>query len=131
MQSQIEFKFYWRRQDIEETIYAVTKAVAAGYGTKERLLAVLPQFSTYRIALAIDALITADMAKNNLGTLAIHQDMDIVFELLKGELKGKLVLPLNLKDAKTPAIRRVLLNQLGFKNPAGVETLLNISVAEA
>lgn len=126
MQPQIELQFYWRRQDIKEAIYAVTKAVAAGYDTKDKLLAVLPQFSTYRIALAIDALITADMAKNNLGSLTIHPDMDIVFELLK----GKFVLPLNLKDAKAPAIRRVLLNKLGCKNPAGVETLLNISAAE-
>ena len=126
MRPQIELQFYWRRQDIKEAIYAVTKAVAAGYDTKDKLLAVLPQFSTYRIALAIDALITADMAKNNLGSLTIHPDMDIVFELLK----GKFVLPLSLKDAKAPAMRRVLLNKLGCKNPAGVETLLNINAAE-
>lgn len=126
MQPQIELQFYWRRQDIKEAIYAVTKAVAAGYDTKDKLLAVLPQFSTYRIALAIDALITADMAKNNLGSLTIHPDMDIVFELLK----GKFVLPLSLKDAKAPVMRRVLLNKLGCKNPAGVETLLNINAAE-
>lgn len=126
MQPQIELQFYWRHQDIKEAIYAVTKAVTAGYDTKDKLLAVLPQFSTYRIALAIDALITADMAKNNLGSLTIHPDMDIVFELLK----GKYVLPLNLKDAKTSAMRRVLLNKLGCKNPAGVEMLLNINAAE-
>ncbi|MBW0295962.1 hypothetical protein B4P00_06905 [Shewanella xiamenensis] len=126
MQPQIELQFYWRRQDIREAIYAVTKAVAAGYDTKDKLLAVLPQFSTYRIALAIDALITADMAKNNLGTLTIHPDMDIVFELLK----GKFLLPLSLAAAKAPAMRRVLLNKLGCKNPAGVETLLHINVAE-
>lgn len=126
MQPKIELQFYWRRQDIKEAIYAVTKAVAAGYDTKDKLLAVLPQFSIYRIALAIDALITADMAKNNLGSLTIHPDMDIVFELLK----GKFVLPLSLKDAKAPAMRRVLLNKLGCKNPAGVETLLNINAAE-
>ena len=126
MQPQIELQFYWRRQDIKEAIYAVTKAVVAGYDTKDKLLAALPQFSTYRIALAIDALITADMAENNLGSLKIHPDMDIVFELLK----GKFVLPLSLKDAKGPAMRRVLLNKLGCKNPAGVEALLNINAAE-
>ncbi|SFQ11289.1 hypothetical protein SAMN05216419_10652 [Nitrosomonas cryotolerans] len=123
MHPQIELQFYWRHQDIKEAITAVAKAIAAGYDTKVKLLAALPQFSTFRIALAIDALITADMAENNLGTLSIHPDMDIVFELLK----GKFVLPLSLKDAKAPAIRRVLLNKLGCKNPAGVETLLNIS----
>lgn len=126
MQPQIELKFYWRRQDIKEAIYAVTKAVAAGYDTKKKLLFVLPQFSTYRIALAIDALITADMAKNNLGSLTIHHDMDIVFELVK----GKLLLPLSLKDAKNPAIRRILLKKLGCKNPAGVEALLNTNAVE-
>lgn len=126
MPPQIELKFYWRHQDIKEAIYAVTKAVAAGYSTRDKLLTVLPQFSTYRIALALDALITADMAKNNLGSLTIHPDMEIVFELLK----DKFMLPLSLKDAKDPAMRRVLLNKLGCKNPAGVETLLHTNVAE-
>ena len=127
MQQQIELQFYWRRQDIKEVIVAVTKAVAAGYNTKNKLLAALPQFSTYRIALAIDALISADMAQNNLGVLTVHSDMDIVFELLK----RKLVLPLSVEDAKVPGMRRVLLNKLGCKNPAGVETLLNSNTAEA
>ncbi|EKF9276420.1 hypothetical protein O1B68_002161 [Vibrio cholerae] len=126
MQPQIELQFYWRRQDIKEAIVAVTKAVAAGYDTKDKLLAALPQFSTYRIALAIDALITADMAENNLGVLTIHPDMDVIFELLK----GKFVLPLSVKDAKAPGVRRVLINKLGCKNPAGVETLLNTNVVE-
>ncbi|MEF8700953.1 MAG: hypothetical protein V5B33_16875 [Candidatus Accumulibacter sp. UW20] len=126
MQPQIELQFYWRRQDIKEAIVAVTKAVAAGYDTKDKLLAALPQFSTYRIALAIDALITADMAENNLGALKIHPDMDVIFELLK----GKFVLPLRVKDAKAPGVRRVLINKLGCKNPAGVETLLNTNTAE-
>lgn len=126
MQPQIELKFHWRRQDIKEAIYAVTKAVAAGYNTKDKLLAVLPQFSTHRIALAIDALITAGMATNNLGSLTICPDMDIIFELLKRTL----MLPLSLQDAKNPAMRRVLLNKLGCKNPAGVETLINTNVVE-
>ena len=126
MQPQIELQFYWRRQDIKEAIVAVTKAVAAGYDTKDKLLAALPQFSTYRIALAIDALITADMAENNLGVLTIHPDMDVIFELLK----GKFVLPLRVKDATAPGVRRVLINKLGCKNPAGVETLLNTNAAE-
>lgn len=126
MQPQIELQFYWRRQDIKEAIVAVTKAVAAGYDTKYKLLAALPQFSTYRIALAIDALITADMAENNLGALTIHPDMDVVFELLK----GKFVLPLSVEDAKAPGVRRVLINKFGCKNPAGVETLLNTNTVE-
>lgn len=126
MHPQIELQFYWRHQDIKEAIYAVTKAVVSGYDTKDKLLAALPQFSTYRIALAIDALITADMVENNLGVLTIHPDMDIVFELLK----GKFVLPLSLKDAKDPAVRRLLLNKLGCKNLAGVEALVNTKAIE-
>ncbi|PAT40323.1 hypothetical protein CK623_06465 [Vandammella animalimorsus] len=126
MQPKIELRFYWRRQEIKETIYAVAKAVAAGYNSKDKLLAALPQFSTYRIALAIDTLITADMAKNNLGSLAIHPDMDIIFELLK----RKFVLPLSLKDATTPEMRRILLNRLGCQNPAGAEMLLKINATE-
>lgn len=126
MQPQIELQFYWKRQEIREAIAAVTKAVAAGYNTKDKLLAVLPQFSIHRIALAIDSLITADMAENNLGSLTIHPDMDIVFELLK----GKFMLPLSAKEAKAPGVRRVLINKLGCKNPAGVETLLKTNTAE-
>lgn len=126
MQPQIEIQFYWKRPDIKEAIYAVAKAVAAGYNTKDKMLAALPQFSTYRIALAIDALITADMAKNNLGSLTIHPDMEIVFELLK----GKLALPLSLNDAKNPTMRKILLNKIGCKNPAGVEVLLKTNASE-
>lgn len=127
MQPQIELQFYWRRQDIKEAIIAVTKAVTAGYNTKDKLLAALPQFSTYRIALAIDALITADMAENNLGVLTIHSDMDVVFELIK----GKFLLPLSVKESTDSGLRRLLINKLGCKNPAGVETLLNTKTAEA
>ena len=127
MQPQIELNFYWKRQDIKEAIYAVTKAVTAGYNTRDKLLAALPQFSTNKIALAIDALITADMAENNIGFLSIHPDMDIVFQLLK----NKFVLPLSLEDAKSQRVRRVLINKLGSRNPAGVELLLNTQVAEA
>lgn len=126
MQPQIELQFYWKRQDIKEAIVAVTKAVSAGYDTKDKLLAALPQFSTYRIALAIDALITADMAENNLGVLTIHPDMDVIFELLK----GKFMLPLTVKDAKARGVGRILINRLGCKNPAGVETLLNTTATE-
>jgi hypothetical protein len=126
MQPQIELQFSWRRQAIKEAIVAVSKAVASGYNTKDKLLAALPQFSTHRIALAIDTLITADMAENSLGVLTIHPDMDVVFELLN----GKFMLPLSAKEAKTPGVRRVLINKLGCKNPAGVETLLNTNTAE-
>ncbi len=127
MPPQIDLKFYLKRPDVKEAIIAVTLAVAAGYNTRDKLLGALPQFSTYRIASAIDALITADMAENNLGVLTISSDMDIVFELLK----RRFVLPLSVKDAKAPGVRRVLINKLGSKNPAGVEALLNLNIAEA
>jgi hypothetical protein len=126
MQPQIELSFVWRRYSIKESIIAVTKAVAAGFNTKEKLTASLPQFSIYRIALAIDALITAGMAENNLGVLSIHPDMDIVFELAD----SKLVLPLTIDEADA-SMRRVIINKLGSKNPAGVESLLYAKIEEA
>ncbi|CAA9890674.1 conserved hypothetical protein [Candidatus Methylobacter favarea] len=126
MQPQIELSFVWRRQSIKESIIAVTKAVGVGFNTKEKLTACLPQFSIYRIALAIDALITAGMAENNLGVLSIHPDMDIVFELAD----SKLVLPLTVDEADA-SMRRVIINKLGSKNPAGVESLLHAKIMEA
>ena len=123
MQQQIEMQFQWKRHETKEVIVAVTKAVILGYNTKDKLLAVLPMFSTYRIALAIDALITADMAENNFGVLCIHPDMQIVFELLK----RKFMLPMSEEQAKSPAVRRSVINQLGSSNPAGVETLLRVN----
>jgi hypothetical protein len=126
MQPQIELSFVWRRRSIKESITAVTKAVGAGFNTKEKLTASLPQFSIYRIALAIDALITAGMAENNLGVLSIHPDMDIVFELAD----SKLILPLTV-DETDASMRRVIINKLGSKNPAGVESLLHAKIVEA
>ena len=120
---QIEMQFQWKRHEMKEVIVAVTKAVILGYNTKDKLLAALPMFSTYRIALAIDAFITADMAENNLGVLCIHPDMQIVLELLK----RKFVLPMSEEQAKSPAVRRYVINQLGATNPAGVETLLRVN----
>ncbi|WP_312410249.1 hypothetical protein [Pseudescherichia sp.] len=124
MPSQIELQFYWRRQDIKEAIFAVTKAVEAGYDTKDRLLQALPQFSLNRIAMAIDSLISAGMAENNLGVLTIHPDMNIVFELFK----TKLVLPVSSEHRKIPELRRLIISKLGCKNPAGVEALLHIQI---
>ena len=120
MPQQIEMQFLWRRHEMKEVIVAVTKAVILGYNTKDKLLAALPMFSTYRIALAIDALITADMAERNLGVLCIHPDMQIVFELLK----RKFMLPMSEEQARSSAGLRYVINQLGAANPAGVEALL-------
>ncbi len=125
--SKVELQFYWRYIAIEEAVFAVTKAVISGYNTKDKLLSVLPQFSLHRIALAIDLLITADMLENNLGELTIHTDMNIIFELLN----NKFELPLSMDEMQIPGIRRLLLNKLGCKNPAGVEMLLNTKYVEA
>lgn len=125
--SKVELQLYWRHFAIEEAVFAVTKAVMSGYNTKDKLLSVLPQFSLHRIALAIDLLITADMLENNLGELAIHTDMNIIFELLN----NKFELPLSIDEMQIPRIRRLLLNKLGCKNPAGVEMLLNTKFVEA
>ncbi|MDA3500085.1 hypothetical protein MKL32_00355 [Acinetobacter sp. AOR34_HL] len=125
--SKVALQFYWRHFAIKEAIVAVAKAVMSGYNTKDTLLSALPQFSLHRIALAIDLLITADMLENNLGVLTIHTDMNIIFELLN----NKFELPLTMDDIQAPGIRRLLLNKLGCKNPAGVEMLLNIKYVEA
>jgi hypothetical protein len=125
--SKVELQFYWRHFAIKEAIVAVTKAVTSGYNTKDKLLSALPQFSLHRIALAIDLMITADMLENNLGVLTIHTDMNIIFELLN----NKFELPLTIDDIQAPGIRRLLLNKLGCKNPAGVEMLLNTKYVEA
>ena len=125
--SKVELQLYWRHFAIEEAVFAVTKAVMSGYNTKDKLLSVLPQFSLHRIALAIDLLITADMLENNLGELTIHTDMNIIFELLN----NKFELPLSMDEMQIPGIRRLLLNKLGCKNPAGVEMLLNTKFVEA
>lgn len=126
MQLQIELSFVWRRRTIKESIVAVYKAVSAGYNTKEALTAALPQFSIYRIALAIDALISSGMAETNLGVLTIHSDMQIVYELID----RKFILPL-AADAVDGPMRRVIINKLGSKNPAGVESLLHARTVEA
>ena len=125
--SKVELQLYWRHFAIEEAVFAVTKAVMSGYNTKDKLLSALPQFSLHRIALAIDLLITADMLENNLGELTIHTDMNIIFELLN----NKFELPLSMDEMQIPGIRRLLLNKLGCKNPAGVEMLLNTKFVEA
>jgi len=123
MQSQIELEFTWKRMAIKESIIAVTRTVAAGYNTKDMLVSALPQFSIYRIALTIDALITAGMMENNLGTLNIDSDMDIIFELTG----KKFLLPLAIDTADRDMCRRVgrvIISKLGCKNPAGVQSLL-------
>ncbi|MBU9828773.1 hypothetical protein J1779_02375 [Rahnella sp. FC061912-K] len=126
MESQLEMSFIWRRSSKKESLIAVTKAVNAGFNTREKLVSSLPQFSLYRIALAIDALITADMAENNFGVLTIHPDMNIVFELVASTFV--LPVPAQQMDATT---RRMIINRLGCSNPAGVESLLHLKIEEA
>jgi hypothetical protein len=53
--------------------------------------------------------------------------MNIIFELLN----NKFELPLSMDEMQIPGIRRLLLNKLGCKNPAGVEMLLNTKYVEA
>lgn len=123
LQPETEIRFGWRSREINEAIFAVVRAVSHGYNTRETLLAALPYFSNQRIALAIDALISADMAEINLGVISTHTDMDVVLELVS---PGRVfVLPLSVEDVKAPGVRRALINKLGCTNPAGVESLLN------
>lgn len=126
MQPQIKMTFSWRRAAMKESLIAISKAVSAGFNTRERLIAALPQFSVYRLALALDVLITADMAENHLGVLSIHPDMERVFALAGSTL----LLPIDIANVDA-AVRRIMLNKLGAKNPAGVESLLYIRIEEA
>lgn len=136
MQNNIEVTFSWKfsYRDIGATIIAVSRAITAGHNTRDTLLNALPQFSESRIALALDALFTAEMLENNLGILAIHQDMNIVFELLK----GKYILPLmyseitQSKDNQKPKpeIVRWIIYKFGCKNPSGVDLLLQIRIQD-
>ena len=128
MQPVTEVSFLWRRWELKEAVFAITKAVAAGCDTKDSLQAALPQFSPRRIALAIDLLIAADMADVKLGVLEVHSDMDVVFGLLKNE---KFVLPLSLEEARAPGMCRKLIHGLGCRNPAGVEALVRMDAGEA
>ena len=128
MQPEIEISFRLRRKEVKEAIFAISEAVSAGYDVKDTLQAALPQFSPRRIALAIDALITANLAEVKLGVLKVHsEDMDVLFELLK----KKFVLPLCLEDAKDPRMRREFIRKLGCRNPAGVEMLVIMKTKEA
>lgn len=138
MQNNIEVTFSWKAsyRDIGTSIIAVSRAITAGHNTRDTLLNALPQFNENRIALALDALFTSEMLENNLGILAIHQDMNIVFELLK----GKYILPLmyseitqpkdNQKPKLKPEIVRWIIYKLGCKNPSGVELLLQIRIQD-
>ncbi|RRD91761.1 hypothetical protein EII21_01020 [Conchiformibius steedae] len=128
--------FSWRKlyRDIGTVIIAVSRAIASGHNTKDTLLNALPQFSENRIALALGALFTSDMLENHLGTLTVHRDMNIVFELLKGEY----ILPMLYSDIiqseddrrLKPEIGRCMIYKFGCKNPSGVELLIQISIQD-
>jgi hypothetical protein len=124
MSQEIELSFAWRRPALREPIIGITKAVWAGFDTKDKIFSSLPQFSEYRIALALDALITARMAENNFGVLSVHTDMDLVMHLSH----SKFNLPMDKDSFK--ALQRLVIHRLGARNPAGVEVLLKAITKE-
>jgi len=120
-----EITFQWRKRNLKESIVAICYAVRLGYQSRDELLTALPQFSKSRILLSLDALFSANMAEVNMDVLSINSDMAIVEEIV-----GKpIVLPLPAVDdkVKQKLIRSVTIN-LGFNNPAGVNTLLKATV---
>lgn len=136
MQNNIEVTFSWQSsyRDIGTAIIAVSRAIVSGHNTRDTLLNALPQFNESRIVLALEALFTSEMLENNLGTLTVHQDMNIVFELLK----GKYILPLKYLDViqseerqypKTEIVRWIIYN-FGCENPSGVELLLKTYIKD-
>lgn len=136
MQDSIEVSFSWKTsyRDIGMAIIAVSRAIEAGHKNRKTLLAVLPQFSINSITLALDALFTAEMLENNIGVLTIHQDMNIIFELLK----GKYILPIKYSDViqnedkkwLKPEVGRVMLYKFGCKNPSGAELLIQCKIKD-
>ena len=123
MQPMTEVSFHWKHWEVKDEIFAVTKAVSAKFNTKDKLLTALPQFASRRIALAIDVLISANLAQLNLDVLDVQtDDMNVVFELVKNDAKFEL--PMSLEAAKDPRMPRWIIHRLGCRNPAGVETLV-------
>ncbi|WP_300648727.1 hypothetical protein [Paenalcaligenes sp.] len=120
-----EITFQWRKRNLKESILAVCYAVRLGYTSRDQLLSALPQFSKSRILLSLDALFSANMADVNMGVLSINSDMIIVEELIDKPIELP-VLVIEDKD-KLKLVRSVIIN-LGFNNPAGVETLLKARV---
>ena len=134
MQPMTEVSFHWKHWEVcwevKEEIYAVTKAVSAKYNTKGKLLEALPQFAPRRIALAIDVLISANLAQVNFDVLEVQTyDMNVVFELVKND--KKIEIPMSLEAAKDPSMVRRLIHGLGCRNPAGVETLVWMKTPKA
>lgn len=120
-----EITFHWRKRNLKESILAVCYAVRLGYTSRDQILSALPQFSKSRILLSLDALFSANMADVNMGVLSINSDMAIVEEII-----GKpIVLPIPVvEDEDKPKLIRSITINLGFNNPAGVETLLKATV---
>lgn len=120
-----EITFRWRKHNLKDSILAVCYAVRLGYTSRDQILSALPQFSKLRILLSLDVLFSANMADVNRGVLSINSDMIIVEEIV-----GKpIVLPIPVVEhtAEPKLIRSIIIN-LGFNNPAGVETLLKARV---
>ena len=125
MKAGIELSFGWRRVALKEAIIAITRAVRAGFNTREKMTLALPQFSDYRLALALDALFTAGMAENHVGVLVLSPDIELVIHLSASRFN----LPIDPNDFDK-SMQRAVIYRLGARNPAGVEVLLKTFFVE-
>lgn len=122
-------KFRWRNGRQKDYYFAICAAVKAGYRSRQALLAALPQFSSQRLVLALEALIAAKMAWIEVNTLVISEDMAIVQALASAEA---LNLPLDSSSIKNnPALLHEILAHMGLHNPADALALLSYDIKEA
>ncbi|MFZ7337026.1 hypothetical protein ACLS0R_12280 [Comamonas jiangduensis] len=123
--------FGWNRslRANKEAIIAVSRAVAYGYNTREKILKVLPQFAPHRLVLAIDALVSSNMAQVNMGILSVHKDMTMVEVITKPTNTG-FVIDMGIEELKKSSVMRQLYMEMGADNTAGVESLVYAQISE-
>lgn len=122
MKSQITYRWQRSKQNLKEPIYAIYYAVKHGYNTREDLLAALPQFSKNRLLLALDALLSANLAEINLNVLSVSDDVAIIQKIVNDPID----LDMAAEDVTPPVIRQISI-AIGLSNPAGIDALLRAS----
>lgn len=126
MKSHITYRWRRSKENLKEPILAIYYAVKHGYNTRDDLIAALPQFSRSRLLLALDALLSANLAEINLDILSVSEDVAIIQKIVND--------PIDLDIAAeevTPAIIRQISMAIGLSNPAGVEALLRATAVKS
>lgn len=126
--AQARLKFSWRSPHAKECYVAICEAVRMGYGTKDALLQVLPQFSINRLVMALDSLLAAEVAQVNMNTLTINPDMLILETLAAGQALDLPLAP-DLLVRNNPLLAEILA-AIGVRNPGGALTLLKPTIEE-